>query len=72
MPVNDNTLSVELVGELHMKGVTGLSTDCRARELAVDPHHEVLDAVRRPEHVTDLPFEVPGLGSQRQRRSDQK
>lgn len=65
VPVNHDALGVELVGELDVDSVTDPSPNGGARELAIDPHDGVLDTVGRPEHVLDVPFEVPGLGTQR-------
>lgn len=58
MPVNDNSLGAELVGEVDVDDVPGLDSDSRARELAVDGHHRVLKAVGRPEPVLDIPFKA--------------
>jgi len=61
VPVDDDALGVERVLELDVDGVAGAGADGRAGELPVDADHHLLLAVRRPEHVADLPLEVPGL-----------
>lgn len=65
MPVNDNSLSGEFVSEFNNNGVSGFCSDGRAGKLAVDPHHDILDAIRRPEQILYFPFEVPTLGTKR-------
>lgn len=61
MPVNNNSLSVELVSELNNHHISSLGSDGWPRKLPVDPHHDVFDAIRRPEEVLHIPFVVPGL-----------
>lgn len=58
MPVNDNPLRAQLVSEVDDDGVSGLSSDGRAREPAVDGHHGSLYTVGCPEHVLHIPSEV--------------
>lgn len=62
VPVDDDAFGVERVLELDVDGVAGAGADGWARELPVDADHYLLLAVGRPEHVADLPLEVPGLG----------
>jgi hypothetical protein len=66
MPVNDNTLSGELVSEFNNNGVSGFCSDGGAGKLAIDPHHHILDAIGRPEQVLHFPFDVPALSTKRQ------
>lgn len=65
VPVDDDALGVERVPELDVDGVAGPGADRRARELPVDADHHLLLAVGRPEHVADLPPQVPGLARRR-------
>lgn len=67
VPVDDDALGVERVPELDVDGVAGPGADRRARELPVDADHHLLLAVGRPEHVADLPPQVPGLALARRR-----
>lgn len=62
VPMDDHPLGVQRVLELDDDGVAGLGAYRRAGELPVDPDEDLLLAIRRPEHVAHLPFEVPGLG----------
>lgn len=54
MPMDDDSLGVEFVGEADDDGVAGASPDGGARELAVDAHHHVLLAVRCSEDVLNI------------------
>ena len=59
MPVDDNALGMQLVGDVDSDGVAGIGPDGGARELAVNAHHWVLHAVGCPINV--LHIEVVGV-----------
>lgn len=63
MPMDNNTLGAELVGELDRDGVANLSTYGRPWKLPIDAHHDAFDTVRRPELVLHFPSEVPDFRS---------
>ena len=56
MPVNDNSLSVEFVCELHMNYISSYSSDCWTGELTIDSHHNIFYSIWRPVHVRHFPF----------------
>lgn len=63
MPMNNSSLCVELVGECNIKGVINFSFDSWAWKLAVDSHHNMLQAIWFLEHVLHIKLVVPHLCS---------
>ena len=70
VPVDDDSLGVKRVLELHMDRIAGLGADGGAGELAVDPYQNFLVAVRRCVDIPHLPFEMSGLGSRSSLQQD--
>ena len=46
MPVNNNSLGVEFVSEINNHRVSSFGSDGRPWKLAIDPHHNIFDAIR--------------------------
>jgi len=59
MPVNNCSLCEKLVGDGNMKDVTNMSSDSGARKLAVDSHHNVLNAIWFLNHVLHIKLVMP-------------
>ncbi|KAJ1440409.1 MFS transporter superfamily [Sesbania bispinosa] len=54
MPVNNSSLSEKLVGECNVKGISNFSTNRRARKLAIDSYHNMLQAIWFSDHVLHI------------------